>query len=412
MTLGWRRRWIALRYVNFRLWFAAGLVSNLGTWMQRTAQDWLVLTELTHRDARAVGIVMALQFGPQFVLLPWTGYAADRFEGRRLLMVTQAVMGTLSLLLGGLALAGVAQLWHVYLLALLSGVAAAFDAPVRQVFIAELVGDDHLGNAIALNSTSFNAARLVGPALAGLSIGAVGSGLSFVANGLSFFVAVAVLLRLRPSEMQVRARALAAPGRLLEGFSYIAARRDLRTICLMLFVVGTFGLNFPIYVSTMAVGVFGLGPTGFGLLTSALAGGTLAGAVLATGGERPRFETITGAAGLFCLGGILAAVAPTAWVFAAALALMGIASLGFTNVTNTLMQLSSEPAMRGRVMAIRLAIALGGTPIGAPLAGWTAHAFNPRWSLALAALAGLAAMAIGLRYQRADGLPVGKGTPP
>ena len=157
----------SLRSFNYRVWAAGALVSNVGTWIQRTAQDWLVLTKLTHHDASAVGIVMSLQFGPQLLLLPWTGYAADRFNQRRLLMTTQALMGGLALALGLLTVTGVVQLWHVYLFAFLFGCASAFDAPVRQTFVVELVGDRELANAVALNSTSFNAARMIGPAAAG-----------------------------------------------------------------------------------------------------------------------------------------------------------------------------------------------------------------------------------------------------
>jgi MFS family permease len=174
----------SLRSFNYRVWAAGALVSNVGTWMQRTAQDWLVLTELTHHNASAVGMVMALQFAPQFLLLPWTGFAADHFNQRRLLIVTQAAMGGLALCLGFLTVAGIVQLWHVYVFAFLFGSAAAFDAPVRQTFVAELVGGDaDLPNAIALNSTSFNAARMIGPAMSGLVIASVGTGWAFLING-------------------------------------------------------------------------------------------------------------------------------------------------------------------------------------------------------------------------------------
>ncbi len=183
----------SLRSHNYRLWFVGALVSNIGTWMQRTAQDWLVLTELTHQNASAVGAVMALQFGPQLLLLPWTGFAADHFDQRRLLIATQAAMGVLALGLGILTIAGVVTLWHVYIFAFLFGCAAAFDAPVRQTFVAELVGDESLPNAIALNSTSFNAARMVGPAVAGVTIAAIGTGWAFIINGASF---AAVLISL------------------------------------------------------------------------------------------------------------------------------------------------------------------------------------------------------------------------
>jgi MFS family permease len=182
----------SLRIFNYRVWAAGALISNIGTWMQRTAQDWLVLTQLTHHNASAVGIVMALQFGPQMLLLPWTGFAADYFNQRKMLMFTQATMGALAIVLGIMTVAGVVQLWHVYVFAFLFGCVSAFDAPVRQTFVAELVGDADLSNAVALNSTSFNAARMVGPAIAGLTIASVGTGWAFIVNGISFIADLAV----------------------------------------------------------------------------------------------------------------------------------------------------------------------------------------------------------------------------
>src|SRR5579862_2019765 len=173
----------ALSIFNFRVWSAGALVSNIGTWVQRTAQDWLVLTQLTHHDASAVGLVMALQFGPQLLLLPWTGFAADHFNQRKLLIATQASMGVLALALGVLTVTGLVQLWHVYVFAFLFGSAAAFDAPVRQTFVAELVGDEDLHNAVAINSTSFNAARMIGPAVSGVIISAISTGWAFLING-------------------------------------------------------------------------------------------------------------------------------------------------------------------------------------------------------------------------------------
>ena len=389
----------SLRHTNYRLWFGGALVSNVGTWMQRTAQDWLVLTELTHRDARAVGVVMAFQFAPQFLLLPWTGYAADRLDRRTLLMVTQAAMGLLSLGLGLLVLSGAARLWEVDLFALLFGTAAAFDGPVRQTFVGELVGDDDLANAVTLNSTSFNAARMLGPAAAGLCIGWIGTGWAFVANGLSFFAVLVSLAALHRDQLHGEPRAARSVSGLLEGFRYVARQPELRASAVMLFFIGTFGLNFPIFISTMAVSVFHADAAHYGLLSSAMAVGTMLGALLAAGRERPRFALMTGGAGLFGLGCTLAALAPDYWLFAAALALTGIAALTFTNTSNALMQLTSAPAMRGRVMAIRLSIALGGTPIGAPLVGWVAHSLGPRWGLGVAAFGGVAAMLVGLRHQ-------------
>ncbi len=362
------------------------------------AQDWLVLTQLTHHSASAVGMVMALQFGPQLLLLPWTGFAADHFNQRRLLIATQAAMGVLALVLGALTVAGVVQLWQVYLLAFLQGCAAAFDAPVRQTFVAELVGDEDLPNAIALNSTSFNAARMVGPAVAGLTIAAIGTGWAFVINGASFVAVLISLSQLRVSELRPNARAVRAKGSFLEGFRYVWGRVDLRATLVMLFLIGTFGLNFPIFISTMAVRVFHADARGFGLLSSIMAIGTMSGALIAAGRAKVGFGSLLLGAGVFGLGCTLGAVAPSYWLFAGALVVIGVAALTFTNATNSLMQLSTEPSMRGRVMALRIAIALGGTPIGAPIVGWVADTFGPRWALGVGAAAGVAAALVAAGF--------------
>ncbi|WP_175694856.1 MFS transporter [Burkholderia ambifaria] len=388
----------SLRSFNYRVWAAGALVSNVGTWIQRTAQDWLVLTQLTHHDASAVGIVMSLQFGPQLLLLPWTGYAADRFNQRRLLMATQALMGGLALALGLLTVAGVVQLWHVYLFAFLFGCASAFDAPVRQTFVAELVGDRELANAVALNSTSFNAARMIGPAVAGFIIASVGTGWAFLLNGVSFVAVLASLSLLRADELRENTRAVHTRGSLLDGFRYVWRRPDLKTTLAMLFLIGTFGLNFPLFISTMAAGVFHVDARGFGILSSMMAVGTISGALLAARRERPRFRHLWIGAAVFGIGCTLGAIAPSYWLFAAALVLTGIAAMTFTTSTNALMQLSTEPAMRGRVMALRLAVAFGGTPIGAPVAGWVANHLGPRWALGVGAASGFAATLVAVVF--------------
>ena len=401
----------SLRIGNYRVWAVGALVSNVGTWMQRTAQDWLVLTQLTHHDAAAVGVVMALQFGPQLLLLPWTGFAADHYDQRRLLMATQAVMGVLALMLGLLTVAGIVQLWQVYVFAFLSGCASAFDAPVRQTFVAELVGDADLPNAVALNSTSFNAARMIGPAAAGLVIASIGTGWAFVLNGASFAAVLASLLLLRVGALRANPRAHRTKGSFTQGWRYVWSRPDLKSILLMLFLIGTFGLNFPIFISTMAVGVFHTDARGFGLLSSIMAIGTISGALLAAVREGPRFRSLPIGAATFGIGCALAAMAPGYWSFAGALVVIGAAALTFTNATNSLMQLTTEPAMRGRVMALRVAVALGATPVGAPLVGWVANHLGPRWALGVGAASGFAAALVGFhamaqqrRRPRAGGL--------
>ena len=385
----------ALRSFNFRVWSAGALVSNIGTWMQRVAQDWLVLTQLTHHDATALGIVMGLQFAPQLLLLPWTGYAADRFNQRKLLMATQATMGVLALALGALTIAGVVRLWHVYVFAFAFGSAAALDSPVRHTFVAELVGDADLPSAVSLNSTSFNAACMVGPAAAGLVIASMGTGWAFLINGISFAAVLISMSSFRRAELRSNARASRSAGGFMAGLRYVWRRPDLRGILIMLFLVGTFGLNFPIFVSTMAVNVFHTDAGQFGLLTSIMAIGTVAGALLSGAGQ-PGFGSLLAGAGVFGIGCTLGAMAPSYWWFAGALVIVGMAALTLTNSTNSMMQLTTEPEMRGRVMAFRVAIALGGTPVGAPIVGWVANRFGPRWALGVGAASGFAAAIVAL----------------
>jgi MFS family permease len=380
--------------------------------MQRTAQDWLVFTQLTHHDASAVGTVMALQFGPQLLLLPWTGFAADHINRRKLLIATQATMGALALVLGILTVTGTVQLWHVYVLAFLSGSAAAFDAPVRNTFVGELVGDADLPNAIALNSTSFNAARMIGPAVCGLVITAVGTGWAFVINGVSYFAVLLSLYLLRVPDLQVSAPPAPTKRAFTAALSYVWSRPDLKAILIMLFLVGTFGLNFQIFISTMAVRVFHADARGYGLLSSIMAIGTIAGALFNASQDRPRFESLLVGAAVFGLGCALAAIAPSYVWFACALVIIGIAALLMINATNSLMQLSTEPAMRGRVMALRLAVALGSTPIGAPIVGWVADHLGPRWALGVGAASGFAAALVAahaMTLQRSQ--PSIPGTP-
>jgi MFS family permease len=402
VSLPLSRAFRSLRGFNYRVWTGGAFISNVGTWVQRTAQDWLVFTQLTHHDATAVGLVMALQFGPQLLLMPWTGFAADRYNQRKLLIATQASMGVLALGLGALTIAGIVQLWQVYVFAFLFGCAAAFDAPVRQTFVSELVGDDDLHNAVALNSTSFNAARMIGPAVSGLIIAALGTGWAFLINGGSFAAVLLSLTGLRVAELRPKARAERVKGSFTDGFRYVWRRPDLKAILLMLFLIGTFGLNFQIFISTMAVDVFHADARGYGLLSSIMAIGTMSGALLGAGRERPRFGLLLAGAGVFGIGCTLAAIAPGYWLFAVALVVIGVAALTFTNTTNSLMQLTTEPAMRGRVMALRVGIALGCTPIGAPIVGWVAKHDGPRWALGVGALSGFAAAVIGAAFARAQ----------
>jgi MFS family permease len=320
---------------NYRVWASGAIVSNIGTWMQRTAQDWIVLTALTHHSATAMGVVMGLQFGPQLLLLPWTGFAADHLDRRKLLIATQAASALLALGLGLLTITGLVQLWHVYLFAFLLGCVSAFDAPARQTFVSDLVVDDHLANAVALNSTSFNAARMIGPAIAGVLIASVGSGWVFLINAFSFLAVLGSLLLLRVHELHPRERVTRSKGSFADGFRYVGQRADLKTILVMLFLIGTFGFNFPIFISTMSVSVFHGDASQYGLLMSIMAIGTVIGALLAARRSRPGMGLLCTGAAVFGGGLAVAAVMPNYWLFGAVLIIVGMSALTFTTSTNT-----------------------------------------------------------------------------
>lgn len=388
----------SLAVPNYRIWFAGAMVSNIGTWMQRTAQDWIVLTQLSDNDAVAVGITMALQFGPQLLMVPFSGFIADRFDRRKLLMATQAAMAVLGLALGLIVVTGIVQLWMVYVFALLLGFAAAIDAPVRQTFVSALVEERDLSNAVSLNSASFNSARMIGPALAGVLIAAVGSGWVFLLNAASFIAVLVSLRFLHREQLRSAPRATRGPGALLEGFRYVSRRPDILVVLSIVFLIGTFGLNFPIFASTMATVEFDMGASEFGLLSSAIAVGSVVGALLSARRDRPRLRLIVGAAAAFGVALALAGLMPTVWAFAILLPFVGIAAQTLMTSANGYVQLSTTPEMRGRVMALYMAIFMGGTPIGAPLIGWVANAYGPRWAMLVGAASGALAAGVGLGW--------------
>lgn len=392
------RMFQSLRNHNNRLWAAGALVSNVGTWMQRIGQDWLVLTVLTPHNATAVGTVMALQFGPPLLLLPLSGFAADHMDRRKLLLLTQGASALLALGLGLLTVLGAVQLWHVYGFALLLGCVTAFDAPARQAFVSDLVSDDDLANAVALNSASFNGARMLGPAVAGILIAAVGEGWLFLINAASYVAVMVSLWLLRVHELHAEARPERTRGSLLAGFRYVRQRPDLMAVLVMLALLGTFGFNFAIFVSTMSVKVFHGDASQYGLLTSAMAVGTMGGALLSARHPSPGMALMAATAAGFGLTVALAAMMPGPVSFALVLVLVGLFALVFMTASNSMMQLTTERAMRGRVLALRIAVVMGGTPLGAPLVGWVVDRFGPRWALGVGALSGLAAATVAVVY--------------
>lgn len=389
---------------NYRIWFAGSLASNIGTWMQRTAQSWIVLTELTDNDAAALGIVTGLQFGPQLVLAPIAGVLADRMPKRRLLTITQLSMGALALALGIIVTLGVAELWHVYVFAILLGIAASFDAPARQAFVSELVGPDLLSNAVALNSTSFNGARLVGPAVAGVLTVAIGTGPVFLLNALTFAATLWALAAMRAADLRSPPLAPRGRGQLREGIRYVGRRPDLIAIMLAMFLLSTLGLNFPVFTATMATIEFGQNADGFGLLNSVIAIGSLAGALAAARRDRPRFRILVAALALFGLACSIAAIMPSYWSFTIMLVPVGFAALSSMTTANALVQGSTDPSMRGRVMALYMAILLGGTPIGAPFMGWIVEVIGPRSALAIGGSSGLISAFLVVLFLRNAGV--------
>ncbi len=388
----------SLQQYNYRLWVSGALVSNIGTWMQRVAQDWLVLTQLTHGNAMAVGVVMSLQFGPQLLLLPLTGWATDRLDRRKLLLVTQTGMGMLALGLGILTIIGRVQLWQLYMFAGGLGCISAFDAPARHAFVSELVGEQDLFNAVALNSSSFNAARMIGPAMAGILIAAVGCGWAFLINAVSFMAVLLALSQLRQEELYGKLKVDRSPGRFMQGFHYAWHHPELKAALLMLLLVGTFGLNFPIFISTMAVTAFHTGAGRYGMLTSCMAMGSVVGALMVAKRAHPKFLALPLSAAAFGICCVLAAMMPNEWSFGLILVITGISVQTLTTTTNSLVQLGTDSALRGRVLAILLAIMLGSAPLGAPLVGWVADRFGPRWALIVGAASGFGAALIGIYY--------------
>lgn len=401
MTTAARTVFRALAFRNYRLWIAGLFVSGIGTWMQMTAQDWTVLTILTDHDAAALSLVIALQTAPQLVLLPIAGYVSDLIPRRRLLAITQIVQALLAVALGVLLLTATAQYWHVCVLAALTGATQAFDAPARNTFANELVDQDALPNAIALGGATFNLARLVGPAMAGILIGVVGPGWIFIANAATFAATLVGLALMRASELKPVTRSGGEAGRWLGGIRYVARDRRLLTLILLVFVVvGFVGSSMNLLVITAATGEFDADAAGFGLLTSCIAAGSILGALFAGSRARPRIRLLVIAAAAFGVALGVAAGMPTYALFAMTMPLAGFALMTTMATVNAAVQTMSDLGMRGRVMGVYMTAWVGGAPLGAVVMGMVIEAAGARVALLVAgALATGAAVAVAIAFR-------------
>lgn len=396
----------SLRVRNYRLYASGQLLANTGVWMQRVAQDWLVL-ELTDGSATALGVTVGLQFLPMLLFSLWGGGLADRFPRRNLLFITTALLGVAALSLGLLVLTGLATVTIVMVMAFLVGSIAAFDGPARQAFVSEMVDIEDLPNAVALNTASFNLGRVFGPAAAGLLIAAVGSGWVFIVNTIGYLAVLLALSRIRRADLAEPVRPSAASGGLREGIRYVRGRPDLLLVLWIAFFVGTFGLNFQLTIAAMVTGQFDLGPAAFGVASTVLAVGSLAGSLAAARRGSPRIRLVVLAALFFGAAAVVVAVMPTYVMFLVALPLVGVGALTLINAAQSFLQINTEPELRGRVMGIYTLVFLGGTPLGSPLVGWVAETMGPRWSIALGGIvSAVAALVVALVHLRRRGLEV------
>jgi MFS family permease len=384
----------SLRVRNYRLFASGQIVSLTGSWMQSTAQDWLVL-QLTDNSATAIGIVTALQFAPIMLLTLYGGLIADRFDKRRMLMVTQTMLGLLAVGMGVLVVSGHIQVWHVFLFAGLLGVAQAFDNPARQAFVSELVGGDLLPNAVSLNSATFNGARILGPAVGGLVIAAVGVGPAFLLNSLTFIAVLFSFFKMRPAELFRTERVARASGQLREAVAYVRTRPDLLMVFALMAVVGTLGMNFNFTIPLLARADFGVGAASFGLLSTCFAAGALAGALV---GSRRRFRPPATAllvyAAVFAALEIAVAAAPWFWLAGLVLVPTGGFLIACNTAANARVQLGASPQLRGRVMALYMVVFFGGTPVGAVFVSLICQVFGVRAGFVIGGVSVLIAVAV------------------
>lgn len=397
--------WRSFSHRNFRILFSANAVSNIGSWAQRIAQDWLVL-KLTHNNGTYLGLVTAVQFAPVLFFSLHGGALADRLDKQKLLIATNLMGGISSIALGLLVVGEQIQLWHVFALAGVLGISTAIDAPVRQSFTSELVGQEDLPNAVSLNSANFNAGRLIGPAVSGLLIAAFGTGPSFLVNGASYFFVIFALLKLDKKAffLQNRPRTM---GNIREGLAYAKARPDIYVVMIMVFALATFGLNFQIFNALMATQVFGLGPANFGLMGTFIAIGSLTGAIGSARLERfrtTRFVILGGM--LFSISIMVLSVLPNYTTYILWLPICGVSALTTLVSANSLVQTNTDQAIRGRVMGIYLLIFMGGTPFGSPLIGLATDYIGIRKTILLCGAISLAAsLLVWLKFRHKVGVP-------
>ncbi|NUP50672.1 MAG: MFS transporter [Catenulispora sp.] len=364
---------------NYRLFASGMVVSNTGIWMQRIAQDWLVVS-LTG-SGTALGIVTALQFGPALIFSLWGGALADRYRKNRLLMLTATLTALCAMSLGLLIVTGLVQLWHVYLIALVGGTVTAFDNPARQSFVVELVGPEALPNAVALNAATFNLARMLGPALASVALAVMDVGWVFIANALAGVAIITGLALIRAEELYAPIPIVRAKGQYREAFSYLRTRPDLLAVLFCMFFLATFGLNFQITSTLMAVQTFHLGKGTFGLLNILLALGALSGALVTARRRRVGVALVLLSACGFGVAATVVSVMPDPVLYGALMLPVGVMIIMVTTAANATMQTGVEPEMRGRVMSVYMVVFLGGTPIGAPLVGVIGQHFGARWAV-------------------------------
>ena len=386
----------SMRYVNYRYWFVASLIASTGAWLQRVAQDWYVLTVLTDHDSGQVGIVTALQFLPIILFSASAGVLADRIPGRRLLQCTQAGVGLVSLVMGVVVLTGTGELWHQYILAFVSGTISAVDTPARQAFVGELVPPDKMANAVALNATAFHAARLIGPASAGLFIDWWGVGPVFLIDAGMFAAPIIALFLMRGDRLYPRTLVPRARGQLCEGIAYVRGRTDICIILVTIFVVSALGMNFQLTSALMATTVFGKSAGSFGVLSTFMALGSILGST-AVARRAPRLRAILMGAAFYGTAEILLGLAPSYWWFALLAIPTGYGMLTMNTSANALMQTRTDPDKRGRIMALYSLVYLGATPIGSPIIGRIGALFGARWAILVGGIASLSiAVACGV----------------